>query len=190
MGARRPSSNLGILTAVRAMRDSMPVPYDTASNTEYCRRWRRTAVEVLVKALGGSCRACGYDRCVGALDFHHVDASAKKDQIGDLVAQRSWRRLRAEVTKCVLLCCRCHREVHHGLRVSPKPTAYVLPERLSYGPRAGDRRKKACPVSTIELRELRKRMSYDALASHLRVNKRTAMRWCKEMLFSSMVAVA
>jgi hypothetical protein len=29
--------------------------------------------EMLVAELGGKCQKCGYDRYVGALQFHHLD---------------------------------------------------------------------------------------------------------------------
>src|SRR5437762_2381392 len=35
-------------------------------------RRRRRVKRILVEEAGGACRLCGYDRCVAALQFHHV----------------------------------------------------------------------------------------------------------------------
>ena len=41
-------------------------------------RRRRKMKLILVAEAGGRCALCGYDRCVGALHFHHVDPSSKR----------------------------------------------------------------------------------------------------------------
>jgi hypothetical protein len=60
---------------------------------------------------GGSCIRCGYNKYVGALEFHHRDPSEKEQTISRLVC-RKWEIVKAEVDKCDLLCANCHREVH------------------------------------------------------------------------------
>ena len=65
-----------------------------------------------VAYLGGHCAICYYDRCSAAFDIHHIDPSAKEFTISS--AMTSWERIAAELGKCVLLCARCHREVHDG----------------------------------------------------------------------------
>ena len=63
---------------------------------------------------GGKCekKDCGYDKCIAALEFHHLDPSQKDFAIGYQGQSRSWQRIKTELDKCVLLCCRCHREIH------------------------------------------------------------------------------
>ena len=81
-----------------------------------------------VKLMGGKCQNpdCGYDKCLAALELHHIDPTTKEyDSLG-------WRSLSEEnmlkeLKKCVLLCCRCHREFHAGvlnleLQVGIEPT--------------------------------------------------------------------
>ncbi len=41
--------------------------------SERRRKLKRMAVEL----KGGSCQICGYHKCIGALDFHHVDEEKK-----------------------------------------------------------------------------------------------------------------
>ena len=70
-------------------------------------------MEQAVDRLGGKCQVCGYDRCVEALEFHHVDPEEKAFNIGDRVT--SLEAILPELEKCVLVCANCHREIHCGL---------------------------------------------------------------------------
>lgn len=64
-----------------------------------------------VNYLGGACVYCGYNKYVGALDFHHRDPN-EKDQNAANMVQWSWERQKKELDKCILVCANCHREVH------------------------------------------------------------------------------
>lgn len=63
---------------------------------------------------GGKCIICGYNKCESALDFHHIDPKGK-DFIISGNHSKGWYVLVKELDKCVLICCRCHREVHDGV---------------------------------------------------------------------------
>jgi hypothetical protein len=78
-------------------------------------RWRRRAKETLVQEAGGSCAVCGYDRYIGALQFHHLDPATKRVAFAERGLTRALRILRQEAEKCVLLCANCHAEVEAGL---------------------------------------------------------------------------
>jgi hypothetical protein len=80
---------------------------------------RRRRKALLVTEAGGSCVICGYDRCVAALHFHHVDPENKRFGIGFRGAARSLSSMRAEAAKCVLLCSNCHAEVETGRTQMP-----------------------------------------------------------------------
>jgi transposase len=84
---------------------------------EQVARHRRQVKALLVAEAGGRCRVCGYDRCVAALGFHHLDPAEKRIGIGEGGLSLSIAVLRAETAKCVLLCSNCHAEVESG--VSP-----------------------------------------------------------------------
>lgn len=71
-----------------------------------------------ISYLGGKCVVCGYDKCQDAFDFHHLDPSVKTDSITKLYLHTE-EKLKLELDKCVLLCCRCHREVHAGITKLP-----------------------------------------------------------------------
>lgn len=74
---------------------------------------RRRKVKILVAEAGGRCSICGYDRHVAALEFHHLDPNEKEFTLARRGAH-SIGKLRAEVSKCVLLCSNCHAEVEAG----------------------------------------------------------------------------
>ena len=58
----------------------------------------------ILKVLGwpAACDECGYDKYVGALDFHHLDPHTKDGKVTTV----------EEARKCRLLCSNCHRETH------------------------------------------------------------------------------
>jgi len=68
--------------------------------------------------VGTKCWKCGYDNGLKGtpiLDFHHVNPDEKKFPLGNReIAMHAWDRIVEEIEKCILLCCRCHREVHYG----------------------------------------------------------------------------
>lgn len=74
------------------------------------RRWKERCVQY----KGGACLICGYNHCVSAMDFHHIDPNEKDIDVSSMKSS-SFESVRAELDKCVLLCCRCHREVHAGV---------------------------------------------------------------------------
>lgn len=78
--------------------------------------WRRRVKRLLVAEAGGSCRLCGYARCVAALQFHHLDPSEKRFALSRRGVTRSLEEARDEARKCVLLCATCHAEVEAGYR--------------------------------------------------------------------------
>lgn len=47
------------------------------------------------------------------MDFHHINAIEKDFTIS--ARMTSWEAIERELKKCVLLCSRCHREVHEGM---------------------------------------------------------------------------
>lgn len=61
---------------------------------------------------GGKCERCGYDRCIDALEFHHIDPVQKDFTISAKGYTRSWNKVKAELDKCIMLCANCHRELH------------------------------------------------------------------------------
>jgi transposase len=85
-----------------------------ACRSEAVTRRRRKVKAILVAEAGGACVLCGYERCTGALQFHHLDPATKRFELSADGFARSLDRARAEARKCVLLCSNCHAEVESG----------------------------------------------------------------------------
>lgn len=62
-----------------------------------------------VDYLGGKCKECGYNKCIYALEFHHL---GNKEYAPTKMFQKglSWDKIKKEIDKCELLCANCHRE--------------------------------------------------------------------------------
>lgn len=84
-----------------------------AAVTAYRRKIKIRAVDY----MGGKCSECDYNRCVEALQFHHLDPTQKDFGISEIGTNRSWETIKTELDKCVCLCGNCHTEVHAGLRI-------------------------------------------------------------------------
>lgn len=76
---------------------------------------RRKVKEQLATEAGGKCKVCGYDRYVGNLIFHHPDPTKKEFGVSQGGITRSYEKMKKEADKCILVCCRCHGELHAGL---------------------------------------------------------------------------
>lgn len=61
---------------------------------------------------GGECDKCGYSKCLGALQFHHLDPKEKDFTISGSHT-RKWETIKKELDKCILLCANCHTEEHY-----------------------------------------------------------------------------
>lgn len=72
---------------------------------------RQQVKQQCVDYLGGKCSKCGYNKCLAALDFHHIDINQKDKNYTN--NRMSFEKLKPELDKCVLLCANCHREVHN-----------------------------------------------------------------------------
>lgn len=82
-------------------------------------RRRKKLREQAVEYKGGKCMFCGYNRYLGALDFHHLNSEDKEFGISKDGITRSWKRVKKELNKCILVCSNCHREVHAGILQLP-----------------------------------------------------------------------
>lgn len=72
--------------------------------------WRQRIKIKAIAYKGGCCCKCGYNKCVRALQFHHVNRGEKEFSISGV--SRGWGTIKKELDKCVLLCANCHAEEH------------------------------------------------------------------------------
>jgi 5-methylcytosine-specific restriction endonuclease McrA len=78
-------------------------------------RRRQKVKAKLVEKAGGKCKICNYNKCVYALEFHHINPLEKSFGISLSGVTRSFKKMLNETQKCVLLCSNCHREVEAGV---------------------------------------------------------------------------
>ena len=88
-----------------------------ASSAAESLKWKNRAVKhQLVLYKGGVCQKCGYGKCEGALQFHHLNPEEKEftiSQINFNGTSMTMEKLKQEVDKCILLCANCHAEEHY-----------------------------------------------------------------------------
>ena len=83
------------------------------TNSENVISWRKRKKRELIEYKGGKCEICGYDKCDRALQFHHKNPKEKDFQISG--KSLSFKNLKNEVDKCILVCANCHCEIHDNL---------------------------------------------------------------------------
>lgn len=76
---------------------------------------RRKAIKkALVLYKGGECKRCGYNKCLSALEFHHLDPEEKDFGLSENLT-KDFNLLKKEADKCILVCSNCHKEIHEEL---------------------------------------------------------------------------
>lgn len=88
---------------------------DLARTRQKDRERRLRYKQRAVNLLGGKCTKCGYNKCIAALDFHHIDPLQKDKSIKDIIL-RKWNIIENELKKCILICSNCHREEHYRIQ--------------------------------------------------------------------------
>lgn len=89
-------------------------------SSERVKKWRKHVKRKMIEAMGDKCICCDYEGCDEAMDFHHLDPTKKEFSFGAVRANpKKWVEIVEELKKCVLVCCRCHREIEHGKREVP-----------------------------------------------------------------------
>ena len=69
--------------------------------------------EELIAYKGGKCEICGYNKCIAALEFHHINPEEKDFAISNSNIYKNIEALKQEIDKCMLVCANCHRELHY-----------------------------------------------------------------------------
>lgn len=109
-------SEIGDITgySLQTIRKYLNVPRrkkEKVRGSYYKLRWEIRKKAILVTYKGGKCQKCGYDKCIEALHFHHVNPEEKEFNVCS--ASYSIERLKKEADKCILLCANCHVEEHN-----------------------------------------------------------------------------
>jgi hypothetical protein len=75
---------------------------------------QRKFKEKCVEYKGGKCELCGYNKCIAALEFHHMDPEKKNFTISMVKSYKMNEEILQELDKCIIVCANCHRETHHS----------------------------------------------------------------------------
>ena len=100
------------------MKDTRTYAERKAKNPDWAKKMvdrvsatRRKNVAILKEEAGNCCSKCGYNKCIAALDFHHLDPTVKEGKV--IGSTASLEKQRVEASKCILVCANCHREIHN-----------------------------------------------------------------------------
>ena len=93
-----------------------PAAVRLAKNKQAVVSYRQRMKLKAVSYKGGKCEVCGYNKCVRALSFHHLNPTEKDFTISRVT--RRWESVKSELDKCRLLCMNCHAEVHTQMESS------------------------------------------------------------------------
>lgn len=75
-------------------------------------RNRKKSLISLKLESGGKCQRCGYDKCLDALHFHHLESDKKDGIVSRIFCDFGLAAAREEALKCQLVCANCHAELH------------------------------------------------------------------------------
>lgn len=103
------------LSEYRKRDNGNPVSYCKECHTSYTIQRRRYIKLRAIEYKGGECHVCGYDKYPGALQFHHLDPNEKDFHISQKGHSRSWKSVKGELDKCIMVCANCHVEIHAGI---------------------------------------------------------------------------
>lgn len=131
-------------------------------SSDKVKRWRKRTKKRIIDAMGGGCVICNYSICNSAMDIHHLNPEEKEFGFGKIMANpKKWEILVTELRKCILVCCRCHREIHDGLIQIPN-NVVIFDE--SYTFYREEKKQEECPVCGILKSPYTKTCSYSCAA--------------------------
>ena len=161
-------------------------------NTEAVQK-RRDKLKILaIDYLGGKCNKCGYDKCVDALDFHHLNPDEKEFGISEKGYTRSWESVKIELNKCILVCSNCHREIHalNSNKLYNKEDLILEKANKEIKTNKEIKIKENSLIkydfSTInkqEFKNLIRNESFAEIGRSFNVSARTISRWCGKFNF-------
>ena len=152
-----------------------PFVYEKQDKRWRCKKCRLEFVQIrryhlkekAVEYKGGKCEICGYNKCIEALDFHHLDPTQKEFGICKDGCTRSWKRVQEELDKCICVCANCHREIHAKEFLDKKNSLYETHSKIyKYG--------KDVDEKIVYMKDVENK-SYHQIAKELNINRNTIM---------------
>lgn len=169
------------------------------SNSNAVVKSRKRRKLLFVERFGGKCQFCGYNKCVNALEFHHIDESTKKYSPSSVIGSKSLDVVEKELEKCILICANCHRELHYDNQ-SLDLSRYFKPWIVNKCNFCGkefktkendskycsgqcfhiDRRKVLQRPSKDELKQLINEFSWTAIGKKFGVSDNAVRKWARQ----------
>lgn len=153
-----------------------------------CKKCRSEAVQkrrdkiklMAVEYKGGKCEICGYDKCVDALEFHHLNPEEKDFGISANGYTRSFDEVKHELDKCIMVCANCHRELHHQER--NKNNTELLNEIHNENESITKNRKEKKQIPNKEelLSIFKKYLTFTKTGEYFGVKDNSVRKWCKK----------
>lgn len=153
--------------------------------------------KAMVQYKGGCCVKCGYNKCLNALDFHHVNSEEKDftiaQKFGFSLKTGLTNEIKLELDKCILVCSNCHREIHSFKygdieHKQKKTTLCECGTQINYGTKfcksclktfIDSRRKVQNRPSKDELNELLKTNSVVSVGKMFGVSDNAIRKWLR-----------
>lgn len=158
------------------------------SNYRHLSNSRKKLKEKLVEYKGGKCERCGYDKCITALEFHHLDPREKDFGIGSKDVL-SFEKCKKEVDKCILVCANCHREIHYEEALKKqqeeeieerKVFAEILNNREKYGVVKNVKQSYKFLAYTNIFDDIKKNVRREDIFKKYHINNRTFKKFLEE----------
>lgn len=101
--------------------------YDYEKRKPYLIKRLRELKIKYVNMLGGKCSICGYNKCLNALEFHHINPKTKNYNYHKGFTATSTKKILEAIEKkeIILLCANCHREQQSIADINCKTYAKV-----------------------------------------------------------------
>lgn len=162
------------------MEDKDIFDFISSANYKRVKSRRNKLKEMLVEYKGGKCEICGYDKCINALDFHHLNPN-EKDFTVSQYCTLSFDKLKKEADKCILVCANCHREIHYNDNLKKqKESAFneeqimgeLIKNREKYGIKHINKSYKYL-ISAGILDDIKNNISREEIFAKYHINNRT-----------------
>ena len=97
-----------------------------SNQPEYRKRYqRKRRLRLKANAVsykGSACNHCGWSfEVLEVFEFHHPDPSEKDFHISNK-STCSWKKVKKELDKCIMLCANCHRIEHDRIKTLESST--------------------------------------------------------------------
>lgn len=81
--------------------------------TKLYKKYSKDWDDIIIQRGQNKCSVCGYDKCIDAIDLHHLNPEKKEYKINLLRRHKFKSEYLKELDKCIPLCANCHRELHY-----------------------------------------------------------------------------